>query len=439
MKNLYRWLATAMVFAMGTMSAQAASPSIQITQIPVYGSNTFLSGVVLNGNPATQAVAVFIDVPGYGWVTKPTCAKPLTPIRANGSWTANVTTGGAGDLTATRYAALVVPNNFNFPCVLGSNTLPAELYAQALAKTVVRRPTPGVRFLSFAGYDWWVKNYPTPVPPGPNYFSDSTENAWTDSNGWLHLRITYRNNAWQSAEIISARTFGLGHYRFELNTSVDRLDPSVTLGLFTWSDDPAFTYREIDVECGRWQNPADTNNSQFVVQPYPLPNHLVRYRVPPEITHSTQSFIWETNRITWQCHAGPYVPDRSNLVASYVFDNAADVPQSGDENVRLNLWLTNGAPPTDNQEVEVVIRDFNFVPLGPLPEPRLQRYLGDGVSSFQWEFAVQPDYRFELQSSSDMVHWLSLSTQRATSPVLRVSDLGAPAVDQRFYRILTLP
>ena len=41
----------------------------------------------------------------------------------------------------------------------------------------------------------------TPVGPGPNYFSDSTTNVWTDTNGWLHLRITHRANAWQCASI----------------------------------------------------------------------------------------------------------------------------------------------------------------------------------------------------------------------------------------------
>ena len=161
-----------------------------------------------------NAVAVYIYVPGYGWVTKPTCAQPLTTIQPNGSWSANITTGGAGDLTATRIAALLVSTNYNQPCVLGLADLPTNAYAQAIAKTVVTRPSPGVRFVSFSGYDWWVKSPTGLAGPGPNYFSDATNNVWTDTNGWLHLRITHRTNAWQCAEIISARTFGTGNYRF---------------------------------------------------------------------------------------------------------------------------------------------------------------------------------------------------------------------------------
>ena len=270
LKTIWPWLM--ILFAAVSMCCDAATPAILITNLPAYGSNSFLGGVVLNTNPNTNAVAVFVYVPGFGWVAKPTCDQPLTTIQPNGSWSANVTTGGAGDLTATRFAALLVSTNFNQDCVLGLANLPTNAYACATAsKTVITRPSPGVRFLSFSGYDWWVKNYTTPFGPGPNYFSDATNNVWTDTNGWLHLRITHRTNAWECAEIISACTFGPGSYRFELNSPVDNLDPNVTLGLFTWSDDPAFTDREIDVEGGRWQNPADTNNAQFVVQPYRLP------------------------------------------------------------------------------------------------------------------------------------------------------------------------
>jgi hypothetical protein len=437
MKTIRSWLA--ILIAALTIKCPASQPTVLATNLPVYGSYSPLSGVVLNANPATNAVAVFIYVPGYGWVTKPTCAQPLTTIQPDGSWSANVTTGGASDTTATRYAALLVSTNFNQDCVLGSNNLPANLYAQASAKAVVTRPSPGVRSLSFSGYDWWVKNYPTPVGPGPNYFSDATNSVWTDTNGWLHLRITNRTNAWQCAEIISARTFGCGSYRFELDSPVDNLDPNVTLGLFTWSDDPAFTDREMDVECGRWNNSADTNNAQFVVQPYYLASHLVRYRVPPGLADSTHLFVWETNRISWQSQTGTYSAATTNLIASYVFTNAANVPQSGDECVHLNLWLINGNPPTDNDEIEVIIQSFNFVPLGTPPPAVLTNFQISAASSFQCNFTVQPDYRYEVQTASNLVLWSHLITLLATNTTVQFADTNPPAVSERFYRALTQP
>jgi hypothetical protein len=438
-KAIWPWLT--ILLAAISARCDAAAPSILITNLPAYGSVSNLAGLVLNANLATNAVAVFIYVPNYGWVTKPTCAQPLTTIQPNGSWSANVTTGGANDLTATRFAALLVNTNFNLPCVLGLANLPTNAYAQAIAKTVITRPSPGVRFLSFSGYDWWVKNYGTPVGPGPNYFSDATNNVWTDTNGWLHLRITHRTNAWQCAELISARTFGPGNYRFELNSPVNNLDPNVTLGLFTWSDDPVFTNREIDVECGRWQNAADTNNAQFVVQPYYLANQLVRYRVPPGLADSTHLFVWETNRISWQAQTGAYSAAATNLIAAYVFTNAVNIPQSGDEAVHLNLWLINGYTnsPTDNNEVEVIIQNFNFVPPGTPPRAVLNHVQAPAAGQFQFDFSVQPDFHYEMQTSSNLVQWAHLTTLLATNIALKFAETNSPSVGTRLYRVVTLP
>jgi len=428
------------VISFATVGARcdAATPSILITNLPAYGSTNYLAGVVLNGNPATNAVAVFIYVPGYGWVTKPTCAQRLTTIQTNGSWSANIVTGG-GDTNATRIAALLVSTNYNQPCVNPLANLPTNIYAQAIAKTVVTRPSPGVRFLSFAGHDWWVKTSAGKVGPGPNYFSDSTNNVWTDTNGWLHLRITHRTNAWQCAEIVSARTFGTGSYRFDLNSPADSINTNVTLGLFTWSDDSVFADRELDVECGRWNNAADTNNSQFVVQPYDAANHLVRYRVPAGLTNSTHSFVWETNRVSFQCQTGAYSAAATNLIASYAFTNAAAVPQSGDENVRLNLWLFQGNPPTDTNEVEVILKSFNFVPLGTPPRAVLGNVQLPAAGQFKSDLAVQPDYRYEVQASSNLLLWSQLTTLLATNTTFKFVDTNPPAVSPRFYRVITQP
>jgi hypothetical protein len=415
-----------------------ASPVLLITNLPAYGTTSNLQGCVLGANTSAQAVAVFIYVPNYGWVTKPTCAQPLTTIQADGSWSANITTGGSSDTLATRVAALLVSTNYNQACVNGLSALPTNVYAQTIAKAVVTRPSPGVRFLSFSGYDWWVKNYTSPVGPGPNYFSDQTNNVWTDTNCWLHLRITHRTNAWQCAELISARTFGPGNYRFELNSPVDAINTNVTLGLFTWSDDPAFTDREIDVECGRWNNPADTNNAQFVVQPYNLANHLVRYRVPAGLTNSTHLFDWETNLVSYQAQTGAYSAAATNLITSWVFTNAAAVPVSGDENVHLNLWLVLGDPPTDNNEVEVVIKSFNFVPSGTAPSAVLSNARVLGAGQFRCDFTVRPDFRYAMQTSSNLVQWQQQAGILATNSVFNFADTNTTA-RTRYYRVVTAP
>ena len=153
-----------------------------------------------------------------------------------------------------------------------------------------------------------------------------------------------------------------------------------------------------------------------------LPNHLFRYRVPAGLTNSTHLFVWETNRISFQCQTGAYSGFATNLISSWVFTNAAAVPQSGDENVRLNLWLINGNPPTDNNEVEVVIKSFNFVPLGPPPPAVLGNLQMPAAGPFQCDLTAQPDYRYAVQTSSNLLDWSPLTTLLATNSTLRFTD-----------------
>lgn len=419
------------------IGAGVAAPSLEITHLPPYGSFDPLRGVVREAGPNDHRVAVFIYVPGAGWWSKPSCAQPLTPIQADGTWTADITTGGSDQL-ATRIAALLVGANYTQPCVQGLADLPTNVFAPAVASAVVTRPQPGVRWLAFAGYDWWVKSSAGRVGPGPNYFSASTNNVWLDAQGRLHLRITHRSGQWQCAEIVSARTFGFGSYRFALASRVDNLDPSAVLGLFTWSDDPAYTHREIDVECSRWSNAADPNNAQFVVQPWSPPGQLVRFAVPAGLTNATPSFLWQSNQIVFQCQRGAYSPaPGTNLIRSWTYARA--VPQTGDENVRLNLWLNNGAAPTDGNEVEVVIGSFEFVPPGPPAPARLRGAAWSPGAGVRVVLDGEQDRRYVVEAAEGFPVWHPLATVLATSASFEFLDTNVPFGPQRFYRSVTLP
>jgi hypothetical protein len=426
------------VLAASCVCASAAAPGIIITNLPAYGSTNDLGGVIVNASPTACSVAVFIYVPGYGWVTKPTCAQPLTPIQPNGSWSTDITTGGSDQL-ATRIAALLVSTNYSQSCLLGSNSVPTNVFAQAIASAVVTRPYPGMRWLSFSGYEWWVKTSDGLVGPGPNYYSDRTNNVWLDGQGQLHLRITNRSNQWQCAEMVSARTFGYGSYRFQLASPADNLNPNAVLGLFTWSDDPAYANREIDLECSRWANAADPNNAQYVVQPYTLDGHLARIAVPAGQTNSTLLFTWETNRVSFQSQRGSFSanPSQANVISNWTY--TLTVPPSGDENVRLNLWLFNGAAPTDNQEVEVVISSFQFVPLGA-PQPAVLRSAAPfSANPFRVALDVEFDRWYELQASTDLFSWQNLAMMPATNTVVDFGDASSAGLNWRFYRTVTLP
>ena len=415
-----------------------AAPAVIITNLPSYGSFNTLSGVVSGAGGTTNAVAVFIYVPGYGWVTKPTCAQPLTPIQADGSWVAEITTGGSDQL-ATRVAALLVNTNYNQPCVDGSAYLPTNLFAQARAAAVVTRPSPGIRFVNFSGYDWWLKSSTTVVGPGPNYFSDSTNNVWVDTAGQLHARITNRSNQWQCAELVSARTFGYGAYRFELASSVDAINLNVVLGLFTWSDDPVFADREIDIECSRWGSAADPNNAQFVVQPYNLSGHLARYPTPASDSSSAHLFTWQTNGVAFQSQHGSAManPPPAKTITNWSY--SMDTPRTGDENVRINLWLMNGSAPTDHNEHEFVIKSFRFVPPGSVSAPRLTNLNRTAAGVFGANVQTEMDRAYEIDVSSNLVNWQAVETILATNTTMGFVDTNAPSSSRRFYRAVALP
>ena len=129
----------------------------------------------------------------------------------------------------------------------------------------------------------------------------------------------------------------------------------MVLGLFTWSDRAPYAHREIDIEFSRWGNSADPTNAQYVVQPYDGPGHLRRF-TQPSASISTQRFTWQRDRIDWESR------DASGAVIDSYTYSGSDVPRSGDERVRLNLWLFNGAAPTNSNPVNVALESFSFAP-----------------------------------------------------------------------------
>jgi hypothetical protein len=239
--------------------------------------------------------------------------------------------------------------------------------------------------------------------------------------------------------LVSARTFGYGSYRFELNSPVDKLNPNAVLGLFTWSDDPEYADREIDIECSRWSNASDVNNAQFVVQPFNIPGHLVRLAVPSGLTNSTVLFTWETNQVNFQAMAGSYTPNptSANVISNWSY--TLTVPPTGDENVRLNLWLFNGSPPSDNQEVEVIIRSFEFVPLGPPQPATLDNASQQAGGQAHFTINGQPDRRYQVQISTNLSDWQGVTVLLATNSFLDFLDTTSFSAERRFFRTLTLP
>ena len=223
-------------------------------------------------------------------------------------------------------------------------------------------PTPAGRLLSFAGYNWQVKSSEGQVGPGPNFFSDREEDVFVDAEGRLHLRIVNRDGHWFATEVVNTENLGYGLYSFHLVTPVDQLDPNIILGLFTWDDNaPQENYREIDIEFSRWSQP-ENDNAQYVVQPWQKSANIHRFNVVLGNQTSTHSFLWQPTGIIFQSSYGDQTATSSPAdIQSWVY-GGDDNPPPGNENVRINLWLNNGAAPIDEQDSEVIISNFTFTP-----------------------------------------------------------------------------
>lgn len=244
----------------------------------------------------------------------------------------------------------------NFWLALGIIVTPTFFFLNGVG-VAATEAKPDKKSLNFSGHVWLVKASTSRVGPGTNYFSDSRDNVWVDATGRLHLRICEREGKWYCAEIISKESFGLGTYRFTLDTPLVKVDRNIVLGLFTWSDSAEFAHREIDVECGKWGNESDVNNAQFVVQPYQVPGRLIRFTVPAELSNVTYGFLWRDRQVRFQC--GESGNAHESILKEWNF-KASAVPRAGSEHARINLWLCTSKPPYDKNATEVIISAFTF-------------------------------------------------------------------------------
>jgi hypothetical protein len=239
--------------------------------------------------------------------------------------------------------ALLASTALQFP---GNAAVPASLTIESGQRS---------RALVFSGYEWSVKSSRDRVGPGPNMFSP--DNVSVDAAGRLRLRIVRRGESWTSAEISSRLTFGYGTYRFNV-VGVPR-DPRAVLGLFTWDEDTADRYRrEIDIELSRWGDP-EHPNAQCVVQPSRRPGNTVRFEMPNG--SAVHEFTWSRKGVS--CFSR--LVHSTGEPSTPSFFHRRDLPESppeGTANVRINLWLFEGLPPSADDAMEAIIERFEFIP-----------------------------------------------------------------------------
>jgi hypothetical protein len=242
------------------------------------------------------------------------------------------------------------------------------LFALACCAPAARGAAPAAT-VQFAGYTWRVRA--GSGGPGPNTWDAS--NVWVDGSGALHLKIAHANGAWTCAELETTERFGFGTYQFQLDAAIDKLDPNVVLGLFTYPPDDVGpdTTNEIDIEFARWGAPANPNGN-YTVWPAELgrTNSSHTFELALNGTYTTQRFHWSHDAIVFQSLHGHTDTD-ANEFARWDFRPstfAQDIPQRPVP-LHLNLWLFGGHAPTDGKEVEIVVSALRYTPPGQVFVP----------------------------------------------------------------------
>jgi hypothetical protein len=177
-------------------------PSIEFSIIPQAeegGPDTRapIAGRVIGAHPGQQIV-LFAKA-GTWWV-QPTTEEPFTAIHPDSTWTNSTHLG-------SEYAALLVEPGYRPPPTI--EVLPSEGGDVVAVKSVPgeRLAQAGPSTLQFSGYEWHIRNFASNRGGRRNNYK--LANAWTDDDGFLHLRIANSAGQWSCAEGQAVTQFGL--------------------------------------------------------------------------------------------------------------------------------------------------------------------------------------------------------------------------------------
>ena len=115
----------------GSIPQDGGPPRVVLTSVPQLGSFAHLKGQVYNVKANTCKIACWIYV-ANSWWPKPYYAQLWTPIRADGSFETDVTTGGI-DEQATELRAYLETNDYSDGLSLPPDPPTAQVLAMASA------------------------------------------------------------------------------------------------------------------------------------------------------------------------------------------------------------------------------------------------------------------------------------------------------------------
>lgn len=326
------------------------APVIEFSKIPPAGEGgpdkvETIEGSARGAGPG-QRIILFTK--SGSWWVQPYQNQPYTEIQADSTWKNSTHLG-------TEYAALLVDSEYRPP--IKTDELPPLGNGVAAVATVkgAESSEQAIKTIKFSGYEWKVRTTASDRGGALNNYDPA--NAWTDEKGFLHLKIRRAGDGWTCAELSLTRSLGYGTYNFVVQ-DVARLEPAAVLSMFTWDDlEGGQNHREMNIEITRWGDPAN-KNLRYVIQPFYVPANVVQFSVPQgKLIHSLR---WESGKASFKTVAGSKSGKNSKIVSEHTF--ASRVPVSGDETVHLILYVFGYSKQPLQNENEVVIEKFEFLP-----------------------------------------------------------------------------
>lgn len=165
-------------------------------------------------------------------------------------------------------------------------------------------------------------------------------------------------NGWLCAHLSLSQNLGYGSYSFRVRDAT-HLDPETILSFDTFDEwAPEQHYRELDIELGRWGDPANKANSQVGLQPFYAPGNMIQFHDPPgRLTHVLhwQPGVAAFETIREQAHGSP-----PSVVYRQVFRSG--VPSPGREFVEFMFYRVESDSRSAKETSEIVIERFDFAP-----------------------------------------------------------------------------
>ena len=197
----------------------------------------------------------------------------------------------------------------------------------------------------------------------------SAANLAIDTDGYLHMKLTNNGGTWSGAEIFTTDKIGFGTYQWQIDGPVDKLDRNVVVGLYPYGPEAGIGndgQNEIDIEYARWGDASYPNGNYTVYPPTGTGSTEITFDFTLTGTYTTSRFTWSSTKIDFASLSG-FEPlgSTAGLIKAWTFSPATPTTKIPQQALPLgmNLWCFQ-APPSNGQNVEIIVRDFTFVPLG---------------------------------------------------------------------------